>query len=203
MRIVVLASGRGSNFEAIASAVRDNVVPRSTVVGLLSNNPQALALTVAKTFDVPSSVIDASDYRAHGKFDRTGYEKELLLEMDAYRPDLVCLAGYMLVLGKTIIRSYPGRIVNIHPSLLPSFRGLHAQRQAIEAGVQWTGCTVHWVTEELDSGSIIAQSVLRVERSDTEESLSKRLLAVEHETYVRALREIALSMQGVSGAPVF
>lgn len=203
MRILVLASGRGSNFEAIASAVRDKMIPRSTVVGLLSSNPQALALSIAKTFDIPSSVIDISDYRARGKFDRIGYEKELLKEMDAHRPDLVCLAGYMLVLGKAIIRSYPDRIVNIHPSLLPSFRGLHAQRQAIEAGVQWTGCTVHWVTEGLDSGPIIAQSVLRVEKYDTEESLSKRLLAVEHETYVRALREIALSMQDVSGAPVY
>ncbi len=191
MRVLCLASGRGSNFAAILAAIIQKKIPTAELVGLVTNNPAAPAIEIAKRSSIPVVVVDCGLYRTGGKLDRAVYEKELLPKLEALRPDLICLAGYTLLLGREIIERYPDQILNIHPSLLPSFKGLHAQRQALEAGVKWSGCTVHFVNHELDGGTIIEQSVLRIDDHETEDSLSRRLLPIEHETYVKALQKVA------------
>jgi phosphoribosylglycinamide formyltransferase-1 len=118
------------------------------------------------------------------------YEEALAAEIRRFSPDFICLAGYMLLLGEKIVREWSGRILNIHPALLPSFKGLHAQKQALEYGAQWTGCTVHFVTEALDDGPIVAQGIVEIKPEDSEDSLSERLLPIEHQTYVRALQRL-------------
>lgn len=190
IKIIVLASGRGSNFEAIAKAIAAKKIPGAKIAALISNNPAAQAIEIANKFRVPTTVVNSAKYKTQGVFDRVTYEKELLVEIEKAKPDLICLAGYRLVLGRELIDHYPKQIMNIHPSLLPRFRGLHAQRQAIEAGEKSTGCTVHWVNHELDAGEIIEQATIPIEPADTEESLSRRLLPVEHETYVRAIQKV-------------
>ena len=196
MRILVLASGRGSNFAAIADAVRDGLIPGAQLVALITNRAEAPALGLARDRGIATRVVESARFRAGGNLDRDSYESQILEALSGFHPDLVCLAGYMLLLGPTLLKAFTARIVNIHPSLLPSFRGLHAQRQAIEAGVEWAGCTVHRVIEELDAGPILAQGIVRVLPGDTEETLSTRLLPIEHETYVRALRGLVLSRGG-------
>ncbi len=188
MKLAVLASGRGSNFKAIASAVKSGRIPSTEVVGLLCSRAEAPAIGLAKELGVKCFV-----HPYQKKMDRTEYEMGLVKILEPLRPDYICLAGYMLLLGPTLLREYPKRILNIHPSLLPAFKGLHAQRQALEAGVEWTGCTVHWVTEKMDAGPALKQAKIRIEKQDTEESLSQRLLPLEHETYVEALMELAVN----------
>ncbi len=189
-RIVVLSSGRGSNFCAIADGITQGKIPNAEIVGLISNRSDALALSHAKLRAISYHVIESKLYRANNKFDRPTYEKPLLSLLLSLKPDLILLAGYMLVLGKEIIQTFPKKIINIHPSLLPKFRGLHAQKQALENGEKETGCTVHWVTEGLDEGPTILQARVPILPNDTEESLSLRLLPLEHETYVSALKLI-------------
>lgn len=189
-RLVCLASGRGSNFAAIADAVREGAIAQARIAGLVSNNPDAPALGLAKERGIPTRVVASRDFRSAGKLDRDRYEAELEKAVAFFAPDFVLLAGYMLFLGPRLLKAYPNRIVNIHPSLLPSFRGLHAQAQALDAGVRWAGCTVHFVNEELDGGPILAQSVVEVLDDDTEETLSARLLPIEHATYVKAVKRI-------------
>lgn len=189
-RILILASGRGSNFCAIADAVSTNSIPNAEIVGVISNKADALVIEHAKKRNIPWHVIEATKFRTQGKLDRRSYEKKLLSLMFSLKPDLICLAGYMLVLGKEIVQSFPKQIINIHPSLLPKFRGLHAQKQALESGDSETGCTVHWVTEGLDEGPPILQATVPILPDDDEDSLSQRMLSVEHETYVSALKLI-------------
>lgn len=188
--ILVLASGRGSNFCAIADAVQSQIIPQSRVVGLISNKSSAPAISEAKNRNIPYFLIESDHYRQSGKLDRKAYETKLLELMKSLSPDLICLAGYMLVLGPEVVEAFPRKIINIHPSLLPKFRGLHAQRQAIESGDKITGCTVHWVTEGLDEGPTILQSTLPILSGDTEATLAQRMLPLEHETYVSALKLI-------------
>lgn len=183
-RLVILASGRGSNFEAICRALKSGEIHDAQIVGLIGNKKNSGAFEVAKRYAVPAFLVESAG-RA-----KEAYEAELLSTLRKLKPDLVCLAGYMKLLGSALIREYEGRMINIHPSLLPAFPGLAAQRQALEAGVKRTGCTVHWVTEEMDSGPIIEQASLEVLPADTVESLSERLLKLEHVTYVRALKKI-------------
>lgn len=187
VRLVVLASGRGSNFAAIASAIQSGKIPKATLAGLVVNNPKAEALEHAKKLGVRPSIVDSSRFKVAGKLDREAYEKELLKTLSSIKPDLVCLAGYMLILGPGLLGAYQGKILNIHPSLLPAFKGLRAQRQAIEAGAKETGATVHFVTQALDDGPIVKQNRLDILPGDTEKTLSERLLPVEHQTYVEAL----------------
>ncbi len=183
-RILVLASGRGSNFGALAKAVADGTLQGCRITGLLCNKKDAPALTVAAQWQIPATVVES-----RGRL-RTDYETELLSEMKKHQPDLVCLAGYMRLLGPGVITEFEGRMVNIHPSLLPKFAGLHPQRQALDAGAIESGCTVHWVTQEMDAGPIIDQERVPVLPGDTVESLSARILEAEHRTYVRALGKI-------------
>lgn len=185
-KVVVLASGRGSNFEALAKAVSSHELSRVALTGLICNVPQAGALAVAARYHIPSFLIPSAHHEKN--WDRAGYEAALLAQLQTLAPDWICLAGYLLLLGPSIVRQYPQKILNIHPSLLPKYPGLKAQRQALAAQEQETGCTVHWVTEELDEGPILLQKKLSILPGDTEHSLSERLLTVEHQTYVEALR---------------
>ncbi len=193
MKLVVLASGRGSNFAAIADAVARGAIPSTKVLALVTNKPTAGALHLARTREIPTVIVDSAAYRREGKFDRTAYEMELSRQLEALDPDYVCLAGYMLILGETFVEKWEGKLINIHPSLLPKFPGLRPQKQALDAGASKTGCTVHWVTEEVDAGPSLAKGEVPILPDDTPETLAARLLPVEHATYVRALRKLAES----------
>lgn len=189
-RIVVLASGRGSNFAAIADATRSGALPGFTVAALVCNKPDAPALRLARERSIPVHVLDSKSFA-----DRAAYETELLGLLKRLSPDWICLAGYTLLLGKPLVEAWPGRILNVHPSLLPAFKGLRAQKQALDAGVAVTGCTVHLVTESLDDGPVLAQESVPVEPGDTEETLSERIRRVEHRAYVEALRKLQRQMK--------
>lgn len=190
-KVVVLASGRGSNFEALVRAEKAGFISPFEIIGLISNQPNSGARELARKFGIPEVLVNSIPFKSPRGFDRSGYESELLKGLTALKPDWIFLAGYMLVLGPEIIAAFPKRILNIHPSLLPKHRGLRAQKQAIDAGDRIAGCSVHYVTEELDGGPIILQKSLEILPDDTEETLSKRLLPLEHETYIEALQRIA------------
>ena len=181
-RIIVLASGRGSNFQAILDALSKGRI-QGTCVRLISDVPGCYAIDRAKYSGVPVTVVD---YRSFPS--KEAYEKALLFAMQECRPDLVVLAGYMRILGRDIVRSFHGNIMNIHPALLPSFPGLHAQRQAIGYGVKVAGCTVHFVDEMMDSGPIILQKCVPVLPDDDEDLLSERILHEEHRCYPYAVK---------------
>ncbi|MET0155843.1 MAG: phosphoribosylglycinamide formyltransferase [Rickettsiales bacterium] len=183
--VAVLASGRGSNFQALAKACASSDYP-ARIVALFSDRRAAPALEFAKAAGIPTQYLSAKDFATRGEYDLAVSDV-----LAAYRPDFLCLAGYMRLLSPSFVKRWEGKIVNVHPSLLPSFKGLRAQAQALEAGVKIAGCTVHIVTEEMDAGPIIAQSPLVVEEGDTEESLSARLLPLEHAAYVKAVRFLA------------
>ena len=173
-RIAVLASGRGSNFQALIDAIRDGQIP-AVCVGLVTDNPAAYAITRAREAGIPVRVVDYTLFPEKGAF-----ESALLAAMKSLDADLFVLAGYMRILGPGIVREFSGRMINIHPALLPSFAGLHAQRQALEYGVKVSGCTVHFVDEGMDTGPIIVQACVPVLDSDDEEQLAGRILAEEH-----------------------
>jgi phosphoribosylglycinamide formyltransferase-1 len=181
-RIAVLASGRGSNFQAVIDAIANGQIPASCVA-LITDNPGAYALERARKADVPVVVLDYASFRS-----RAEYEHALLDTMQRQEADLFVLAGYMRILGAAIVQSFPNKIVNIHPALLPGFTGLHAQRQAVEYGVKVAGCTVHFVDENLDCGPIILQRCVPVREDDDEVSLSERILVEDHTCYPEAVR---------------
>jgi len=181
-RIAVLASGRGSNFQALIDALQRGEIP-ATCVGLITDNKNAYAITRAREAGIPVYVIDFTGYPG-----KEEYEAALLATMRDLRADLYVLAGYMRILGAGIVRDFHGRIMNIHPALLPSFAGLHAQRQALSYGVRVSGCTVHLVDEGMDTGPIIVQACVPVLDGDDEEHLSKRILAEEHRCLPLAVR---------------
>lgn len=180
----VLASGRGSNFLAVQEEIEaGNLDARISV--LISDREQAPALEIARNHGIPSY------YYAYDRKDRSVFEAPAALTLQESGCDLILLAGFMRILTPEFIRKFPGNILNIHPSLLPSFKGLHPQRQALEAGVKYSGCTVHLVTAELDAGPIIAQAVVPVHDDDTEETLSARILKEEHTIYAQAIRHLS------------
>jgi phosphoribosylglycinamide formyltransferase-1 len=184
-RIVILISGRGSNMEAIAQRCAQERWP-AHVVAVISNRPQAAGLQFARARGIDTAVVD------HQRFStRESFDAALSEAIDAQRPDLVLLAGFMRILGDNFVRRYEGRMLNIHPSLLPAFPGLHPQRQALAAGVRFSGCTVHFVRAEIDTGPIIAQAVVPVHPDDDEARLSARILAAEHRLYPLAVRLFA------------
>jgi phosphoribosylglycinamide formyltransferase-1 len=180
-RLGILLSGRGSNFEAIADQVAAGRIPAEIAV-VISNRPEARGLEVARRRGLNAVCIPSKGS------DRETYDRLLIRELEANGVDLVCLAGFMRLLSATFVRAFPQRILNIHPSLLPSFPGLDAQKQALEHGVKITGCTVHLVDEFLDAGPIILQTAVPVLDEDTVESLSARILAQEHVIYSEAIR---------------
>jgi phosphoribosylglycinamide formyltransferase-1 len=181
-RIAVLASGRGSNFQAVIEAILQGKIP-ATCVALITDNPEAYAIERAKKAKIPVIIIDYSLYPS-----RDEYECALLTAMQQADADLFVLAGYMRILGTSIVRVFSGKMMNIHPALLPSFTGLHAQRQALDYGVKVSGCTVHFVDESLDCGPIILQHCVAVQDGDDEDSLAGRILKHEHECLPEAIR---------------
>jgi phosphoribosylglycinamide formyltransferase-1 len=183
-KIGILISGRGSNMVALADAIADGRVPNAEVAIVVSDHADAKGLIHAEARNLKTAVAERRG-RSREEHDR---ETIALLKTDAV--ELVCLAGYMRWLSGLFLDAYRNRILNIHPSLLPAFPGLHAQRQALEAGVKWTGCTVHFVDETLDGGPIIAQRAVPILEDDTEDTLSSRILQQEHELYPEALARV-------------
>ncbi len=181
-RIAVLASGRGSNFQAVVEAIGARSIP-AACVALITDNPKAYAIERAQKADIPVIVLDYASFPS-----KDVYEHALLAVMQQQKADLFVLAGYMRILGTAIVHAFPQKIVNIHPALLPSFTGLHAQRQAVQYGVKVAGCTVHFVDENLDCGPIILQKCIPVRMGDDEDSLADRILAEEHTCYPEAIR---------------
>jgi len=183
-RLAVLLSGRGSNFEAIAEAVESQAIPDAEIVAVLSDVPEAAGLERARRRGLPAFVVDRAKFGS-----RREHEAEILRILEEAKPDLICLAGYMRVLSPDFVTRFRGRILNIHPALLPKFRGLHAQKRALEAGETVSGCTVHFVDEGTDTGPAILQKSVPVLPGDTEESLSERILIEEHKAYPEAIRQ--------------
>ena len=181
-RIVVLASGRGSNFQAVVNALKSGKIS-GICVSLITDNPNAYAIERARKAKIPVIVIDYTSFST-----REDYEQALLSAMHRVNADLFILAGYMRILGNSVVSAFPGRIVNIHPALLPSFTGLHAQRQAVQNGVKISGCTVHFVDDSLDGGPIILQHCVVVKENDDEDSLAERILKYEHKCLPEAIR---------------
>jgi phosphoribosylglycinamide formyltransferase-1 len=181
-RIAVLASGRGSNFQAVIEAIASGHI-QATCVALITDNPKAYAIERAQKAGIAVTILEYASFLSKGE-----YEHALLAAMKKQEADLFVLAGYMRILSTAIIQAFPQKIVNIHPALLPSFTGLHAQRQAITYGVKVTGCTVHFVDENLDCGPIILQKCVPVLKDDDEDSLAERILIDEHKCYPQAIR---------------
>ncbi|MFN2578000.1 MAG: phosphoribosylglycinamide formyltransferase [Pyrinomonadaceae bacterium] len=183
-RIAVLISGRGSNMVALADAARQGTIPNAEIAIVISDKRAAAGLEKAGDRGIETVVIE------RGARTRTEHDREILATLATRRIDLVCLAGYMRVLSSEFIDAYRGRILNIHPSLLPAFPGLEAQRQALEHGANLSGCTVHFVDESLDAGPIVAQRHVPIAEDDTVASLSARILEEEHKLYAEAVAQV-------------
>jgi phosphoribosylglycinamide formyltransferase-1 len=181
-KIVILISGRGSNMEAIVRSAQKEQWP-ARIAAVISNRPDAAGLAFAHSHGIPTAVVESKRFSRRDAFDAA-----LQAEIDRHAPDLVVLAGFMRILTEAFVHHYAGRLMNIHPSLLPSFKGLHTHRQALEMGVKVHGCTVHFVNFELDHGPIVAQAAVPVLQDDTEDSLGARVLKEEHVIYPRAIR---------------
>ena len=182
VKIAVLVSGRGSNLQAVMDSIDKGYIKNATINVVISNKANAYALERARNHGINAVFLDP------GEYGRDEYDKAILNVLSQYDTDLLLLAGYFRILGNEIIKAYRNRIMNIHPSLLPAFKGLHAQKQAFEYGVKVAGCTVHFVDEGLDSGPIILQKCVPVLTGDTEETLTARILDQEHVIYPEAVR---------------
>ena len=192
IKVAILASGRGSNFVAIADAIEKDSIA-AEIAFLFSNKATAKAIEIAKQRGITTKIIESKNCA------REEFDDRLLTTLKESNIDLVILAGFMKIVGKDIIKAFPYKIINIHPSLLPSFKGLNAQRQAIEYGAKVSGCSVHFVDEGVDTGPIILQATVPVHDDDTEETLSKRILNEEHRIFAEALKlfsEGRLSIEG-------
>ena len=194
LRVGVMVSGGGTNLQAILDAVEEGRITNAEIEVVISNNPGAYALERAKNHGIEAVCMSPKDYETRDDFNRAFLEK-----VDEYHLDLIVLAGFLVKIPEAMVEKYEHRIINIHPALLPSFRGLHAQRQAIEAGVKVAGCTVHFVGTGLDDGPIITQTAVPVYDNDTEETLSARILTREHPTYVRAVAAFCADKLTISG----
>jgi phosphoribosylglycinamide formyltransferase-1 len=195
-RIGVLLSGRGSNFEALANGIASGRIPNAEIAIVISNREHAPGIDRAKTRGVATRVIPSKGLQ------RETYDRQVVAALNDHQVDLVCLAGYMRLLSPYFVASFPNRILNIHPSLLPSFPGLESQRQALEYGVKFAGCTVHFVDENLDAGPIVLQSVVSVKDDDTEDTLSTRILEEEHRIYSEAVRIVLEGRYKIAGRRV-
>ena len=197
LKLGVLVSGRGSNLQAIIDNIANGSVSAELVV-VISDQPDAYALERAARHNIPGVHLDASGF--NGK--RDAYDGLIIKELRKHGVELVCLAGFMRMITPELIKAYPNRILNIHPALLPSFPGLHVQKAAIAHGVKFSGCTVHFVDEGMDTGPIVIQAVVPVLDSDTEDSLSERILVQEHKIYSRAIQLIAEGRISIKGRRV-
>ena len=188
--IVILISGRGSNMQAVVEAA----IPDVRIRAVLSNNENAAGLAWAAERGIATAALNHKNYP-----DRAAFDAARAAEIDRYEPDLVVLAGFMRILTPEFCRRYEGRLINIHPSLLPAFPGLHTHRRALDAGCRLAGCTIHFVTAELDCGPVIAQGAVPVFDSDTADTLAQRVLAVEHKLLPQAVADFAAGRLNISG----
>ena len=196
MKIGILISGRGSNMAAIVEAVQSGRIPNSEVAVVVSDKTSAEGLEKAKARGIETVIITRKGRS------REDHDAEIIFELKKRDIELVCLAGYMRLLSCDFVRAFPDKIINIHPSLLPAFPGLDAQRQAIEYGVKISGCTVHFVDEDLDHGAIILQKAVEVLDTDTAETLSGRILEHEHALYIEAIKKIVEEKVEIHGRRV-
>ncbi len=196
IRLGVLVSGSGTNLQSILDASRAGKIDAEVVV-VISNRPDAYALERAKRAGVETVVIESKGFAT-----REDYDRELVKVLKKHNVQLVVLAGFMRIVTSVLIQEFPMRIMNIHPALLPSFPGLHAQRKALEYGVKFSGCTVHFVTEDVDAGPIIIQAVVPVYENDTEETLRERILEQEHRIYPQAIQLFSEGRLKVEGRRV-
>jgi phosphoribosylglycinamide formyltransferase-1 len=195
-RIGVLLSGRGSNFEALADSVAAGRIPNAEIALVLSNREGAQGIEKACARGIEARVIPSKG------LEREAYDKLAVAALREKNVDLVCLAGYMRLLSPYFVAAFPSRILNIHPSLLPSFPGLESQRQALEHGAKFSGCTVHFVDENLDAGPIVMQAVVPIEDSDTPDTLAQRILREEHRIYSEAVRIVLEGRYRIEGRRV-
>jgi phosphoribosylglycinamide formyltransferase-1 len=184
-RIAVLLSGRGSNFEVIADAVESGRIPHASIVAVISDVPGARGLELARRRGLPADEFPRAAFPT-----RAAHEAAILSRLERARPELICLAGYMRILSPAFVARYPGRILNIHPSLLPKYPGLDPQRRALEAGDRVSGCTVHFVDEGTDTGPAVLRREVPVEQGDTVDTLSRRILEAEHVAYPEAVARV-------------
>ena len=197
INIGVLASGRGTNLQAIIEAIEGGKIEgRISIV--ISDNSDAYALKRAKQYNIDTRYINFKSYK-----NREDYDKEIIKALEEKKIDLVVLAGYMRILSPFFINAYKNKIMNIHPALLPSFPGLHAQRQAVEYGAKVSGCTVHFVDEGVDSGPIVLQKSVEVKDDDTEELLEERILKEEHQIYPKAIQLFSEGRLMIKGRRIF
>ncbi len=198
LNLAILISGRGSNMEAILKSIKRKEIRINPAV-VIANKPDAAGLKIAKRLGVKTEVVDSSDYK--GK--RVEYDKKIISVLNKYgvtpKNGLVCLAGFMRIISPQFVRKYKNRMMNIHPALLPSFPGLNAQEQTIKFGAKFSGCTVHFADEGVDTGPIIIQAIIKVKDDDTKESLSKRILLKEHIIYPQAVKLFAENKIKISG----
>src|SRR6202049_4546517 len=195
-RIGVLLSGRGSNFEALADSIASSRIPNAEIAIVISNREGAPGIDRAKTRGLATRVIPSKG------LERETYDHQVVAVLNDHKVDLVCLAGYMRLLSPYFVECFPSRILNIHPSLLPSFPGLESQRQALEYGVKFVGCTVHFVDENMDAGPIVLQAVVLVLDQDTEATLSEKILKEEHRIYSEAVRIVLEGKYKIEGRRV-
>ena len=198
LNLAILISGRGSNMEAILKSIKRKKIHINPAV-VIANKPGAAGLKIAKRLGVKTEVVDSSDYK--GK--RVEYDKKIISVLNKYgvtpKNGLVCLAGFMRIISPQFVRKYKNRMMNIHPALLPSFPGLNAQEHTIKFGAKFSGCTVHFADEGVDTGPIIIQAIIKVKDDDTKESLSKRILLKEHIIYPKAVKLFAENKIKISG----
>lgn len=195
-KIGVLLSGRGSNFEALADSVAAGRIPNAEIAIVVSNRENAPGIEKARMRGIDARAIPSKG------LEREAYDRQVVAALREKNVDLVCLAGYMRLLSPFFVNAFRGRILNIHPSLLPAFPGLEPQRQALEHGVKFSGCTVHFVDENLDAGPIILQAVVPVEDGDTEETLASRILREEHRIYTEAVNLVLEGRVRIAGRRV-
>jgi phosphoribosylglycinamide formyltransferase 1 len=195
-RIGVLLSGRGSNFEALAESVSAGRIPNAEIAMVISNREGAPGIERARARNIEARAIPSKG------LEREAYDKLVMAALEEKKVDLVCLAGYMRLLSPQFVAAFRGRILNIHPSLLPAFPGLESQRQALEHGAKFAGCTVHFVDENLDAGPIVMQAVVPIEDRDTPETLSERILGQEHRIYTEAVRIVLEGRYRIEGRRV-
>ncbi|MCK5425933.1 MAG: phosphoribosylglycinamide formyltransferase [Emcibacter sp.] len=193
LNVAVLVSGRGSNLQALIDACAEEDFP-ARIVAVISNNQGAYGLERAKAANIPTSVVNHRDFET-----REDFEEAIDQELKKYEAKFICLAGFMRILDARFVNRWKDRILNIHPSLLPSFKGLHTQERALEAGVRFTGCTVHIVRPEMDDGPIILQAAVAVDPEDDADNLSAKVLELEHVIYPEALKLMALGRVSISG----
>jgi phosphoribosylglycinamide formyltransferase 1 len=195
-RIGVLLSGRGSNFEALADSVAAGRIPGAEIAVVVSNREGAPGIDKAEQRGIATRVIPSKG------LEREAFDRQVVAVLSEYKVDLICLAGYMRLLSPYFVATFPNRILNIHPSLLPSFPGLESQRQALEYGVKFAGCTVHFVDENLDAGPIVLQAAVAVEDGDTEATLSEKILREEHRIYTEAVKLVLEGKFKIAGRRV-